>query len=198
MLPTAAGASRGQGSVTTAAQTTQIATTGTTTREEHKQPQVQPLWRRHYCQQGGQVEESKRIDAACPDGPQRVPFCSVHKFFTTFEKSATMAIKLILPATNYATPPCRTTPPPPLHTHLQQRKRDEKGRETANKITQQWQNKICIKNKLQQKSGRKENKKRNHKKQKNIKPLAGQTGEYPVEENVKIIKMPFTVLHDIA
>lgn len=58
MLPTAAGASRGQGSVTTAAQTTQIATTiaRTTTREEHKQPQVQPLWRRRKCQQGGQVE----------------------------------------------------------------------------------------------------------------------------------------------
>lgn len=135
MLPTAAGASRGQGSVTTAAQTTQIATTiaRTTTREEHKQPQVQPLWRRHNCKQGGQVEWRRGEERVCSDGPQRVPFCSVHKFFTTFEKSATMAIKLILPATNYATPPCRTAPLTRLTCSCE--KETKKGRETANKIT---------------------------------------------------------------
>lgn len=157
MLPTAAGASRGQGSVTTAAQTTQIATTiaRTTTREEHKQPQVQPLWRRHNCQQGGQVEW-RGEERVCSDGPQRVPFCSVHKFFTTFEKSATMAIKLILPATNYATPPCRTVPLTRLTCSSE---KEKKGARRQIKLRMQWQNKICIKNKLQQKSGRKENKK---------------------------------------
>lgn len=159
MLPTAAGASRGQGSVTTAAQTTQIATTiaRTTTREEHKQPQVQPLWRRRNCQQGGQVEWRRGEERVCSDGPQRVPFCSVHKFFTTFEKSATMAIKLILPATNYATPPCRTAPSPVSPAAA--KKRRKKGARRQIKLRMQWQNKICIKNKLQQKSGRKENKK---------------------------------------
>lgn len=73
------------------------------------------------------------------DGPQRVPFCSVHKFFTTFEKTTTMAIKLILPATNYATPPLRRPlPPAPAHSPAAAKKTEresEKGRETANKIT---------------------------------------------------------------
>lgn len=90
-------------------------------------------------------------------------------------------------------------PPTPLSLlTCSSEKEMKKGARRQIKLRMQWQNKICIKNKLQQKSGRKENKKRNHKKQKNIKPLAGQTGEYPVEKIAKIIKMPSTVLHNIA
>lgn len=131
MLPTAAGASRGQGSVTTAAQTTQIATRDTRGTQTTAGAATVATAQLPAGRAGG--IERRGEERVCSDGPQRVPFCSVHKFFTTFEKSATMAIKLILPATNYATPPCRTAPLTRLTCSSE--KETKKGRETANKIT---------------------------------------------------------------